>query len=439
MALASQTARAQSMPRSSESYGRGRRIRHKRLVGILLLAGLCVGLTYWAVRDRGGAGAPTSTAPGTTSLVATNPLGEPRASRAPEPSTPSPAAAPSLTMGEVREPLANSVVSKPLPPPNASMQANPPAPTTTPAPATNQPAVTPPAPSTTSAPLPSATNDIAAPAGSIPPAGSTAAADRALAQGRPLEARNILNRALVDPRTPEAERPALRKRLTELNQNLVFGPAQTPGDAFSETYRVVSGDNLTKINRKLGLLTEPTLIARINKLANPGAIKVGQTLKVLRGPFHAVVDKSEFRMDVYAGPAPTPSSVGTSGLPGGAEAGWTYICSFPVGLGSQGTTPIASFTVKQDSKLINPHWVNPRTGEKFDANDPKNPIGERWLGLDGLDDKSKAFTGYGIHGTIDAASVGQEMSMGCVRLNGTDVELVYELLTPRISVVKIVP
>ena len=175
----------------------------------------------------------------------------------------------------------------------------------------------------------------------------------------------------------------------------------------------------------------------MNKLANPNALRVGQTLKVIRGPFHAVVSKSAFRMDVYAGPTPPPTSIGTSTLPDGAEPGWTYICSFPVGLGEKGLTPVANFTIKENSKLINPPWVNPRTGEKFGADDPKNPIGERWLGLEGLDEKSKSYTGYGIHGTVDPTSIGHEMSMGCVRMMSADVELVYELLTGRVSVVKV--
>ena len=60
--------------------------------------------------------------------------------------------------------------------------------------------------------------------------------------------------------------------------------------------------------------------------------QIGQQLKIVKGPFHAVVSKSAFRMDVYAGPTPAPSSIGTSGLGAGAEPGWVYIRSFNVGL-----------------------------------------------------------------------------------------------------------
>ena len=102
-------------------------------------------------------------------------------------------------------------------------------------------------------------------------------------------------------------------------------------------------------------------------------------------------------------------------------------------------TPLGAFTVKDGSKMINPPWTNPHTGEKFGPKDPKNPIGLRWVGLQGLDEKTKGFNGYGIHATIVPESIGKEMSMGCVRMNEEDVEVVYDMLMGRVSVVKIVP
>lgn len=429
MTLASQSVRTQTMPRSSVVMSRGRRARHKRAVGIVLLAGVCVGIAMWAVRGREGSGGlnPARPVAATDGVVPSSPMGETAGGGMVRAAAASPP--PSMVMMSVKEPVVTEAapVKGSVPPPMPAAAKAPP-----------NPPLESPAPVPTGSGAPG-TEPARMEGGGGLLAGVMGAADRAMAQARPLEARSALNRALVDPRSTEAERAALRRRLSELNQVLVFGPAQTPGDPITETYRVVSGDSLVKITRKLGLITEPSLIARVNMLANPGALKVGQTLKVVRGPFHAVVDKSDYRMDVYAGATPSPTSIGTGGLADNAEPGWMYICSFPVGLGAQGLTPVGAFTVKEHSKLVNPHWVNPRTGEKFAADDPKNPIGERWMGLEGLDEKSRAFTGYGIHGTIEPESIGREMSMGCVRLKAEDVERVYELLTPRVSVVKIVP
>ncbi len=436
----------------NRSSGGGSSTRNKRIIGVVLLAGLCISMTLWAMRARDG-GRANSTASGVNTPTVANDTGmmaasgagggagggfEPHTSGSPADTTPAtttmlnpdPRGRSATVGGDKR--LAVVAKEDPQPKPDAGLPTRP---------LNALPALE------VREPITSKSGDIplsdARPAGQAEGGGSSAAAiataERAVQQQKLVEARNILNRALFDPSSTPADRANIRKRMGELNQNILFGPAQIPGDPLSETYKVIAGDKLNKINRKLGLITEPSLIARVNKMSNPNALQVGQTLKVIRGPFHAVVSKSAYRMDVYAGPTPGPSSVGTSVLADGAEPGWTYICSFPVGLGAQGLTPIANFTIKEGSKLIDPHWTNPRTGEKFDGKDPKNPIGERWMGLEGLDAKSKSFTGYGVHGTIDPASVGQEMSMGCVRMASGDIEIVYELLTGRVSVVKIVP
>jgi lipoprotein-anchoring transpeptidase ErfK/SrfK len=117
---------------------------------------------------------------------------------------------------------------------------------------------------------------------------------------------------------------------------------------------------------------------------------------------------------------------------------WVYVKSFKVGLGEANGTPVGTFVVKKGSKLIDPPWINPHTGEKFAGGDPKNPIGHRWVGLEGQGDSAQ-HTGYGIHGTIDPDSIGQQRSMGCVRMATGDIELVWELLGQQVSVVKIVP
>ncbi len=166
------------------------------------------------------------------------------------------------------------------------------------------------------------------------------------------------------------------------------------------------------------------LIQRVNAMADPRKLRVGQKLKLVNGPFHAVVTKREYRLDLYADPRDP-------------DGNRLYIRSFGVGLGEHDSTPIGKFAVKSGSKLVDPYWVNPRTGQRFANSDPLNPIGERWIGLEGADPASAGLTGYGLHGTIDPASIGHDASMGCVRMLGEDVEVVYELLQERVSQVEI--
>ncbi len=262
-------------------------------------------------------------------------------------------------------------------------------------------------------------------------------ANKAMQSGGPanfLEARTLLNSVLADSRTPASERRALRSQIAAINDTLIFSPTIAPGDPFADSYTVASGDNPITIVRKQSLPIDARFLQRINGF-NPKALRIGQKLKLIRQPFHAVVHKDEFRMDVYMGP---PPSVGAKTTADGADEGWTYVRSFPVGLGESNGTPEGPFVVRPKSKLVNPLWKNPRTGEVFEADNPKNPIGEFWVGLDGADESTRKFSGYGIHGTIDLDSIGQQRSMGCVRMLPDDVALVYEIMMDRVSTVRII-
>lgn len=250
------------------------------------------------------------------------------------------------------------------------------------------------------------------------------AADELIARNDPLAARQALWDAMRMPGLDELELGVLRGRLTELNTELVFGPTHIAGDPLSEVYTVRSGDALSRIARSQKLTTHWKLIQRVNGISSPERIRVGQKLKVIRGPFHAIVDKSDFRLDLFHGEAERPET-------------WVYIRSFDVGLGEGDSTPIGHFIVRPASKLENPSWVNPRNpSEKYAGDDPDNPIGEFWIGLDGLGDAA-AYAGYGLHGTIEHDSIGTQRSMGCVRMRPDDIALIYECLGEGESLVRI--
>ena len=256
------------------------------------------------------------------------------------------------------------------------------------------------------------------------PTGAMERASAHLSRGELVSARAVLNDALrASASAPEQQR--LREELTIINQELFFGTKVYPGDTIAELYEVQAGDSLARITTRQGLAVDWRLIQRVNRITDPSRIRVGQKLKLVRGPVHAVVTKSDYRIDLFVGPP-------------GAESQWTYLRSFRVGLGELDSTPLGEFVVRTDSKLINPVWRNPRTGEFFGADDPQNPIGERWVGIEGVG-ASAGLEGYGIHGTIDPSSIGHDASMGCVRVGDGDVDLIYEMLEEQVSQVLIRP
>ncbi len=250
-------------------------------------------------------------------------------------------------------------------------------------------------------------------------------AQRMVNQNDRVAARRLLSQTLNTPNLSASDGQRLRDELTQINNVLVFGPVVAPSDPMCEEYKIQSGDSLSRIAARQELATHWKLIQRVNRISNPSRIRLGQNLKLVHGPFHAVVYKREHRMDIYHGSPNDPAS-------------WLFIRSLNVGLGADNGTPLGTFTVSTN-KLENPGWVNPRNAsESYGPNDPANPIGEFWLGLDGVGQYA-TLTGYGIHGTIDPSSIGGDQSMGCVRLADDDIAVVYELLAERVSVVEIRP
>ena len=244
-----------------------------------------------------------------------------------------------------------------------------------------------------------------------------------LARNKPLEARRALSRALLSGSLDEFESDRTREQLRALNERLVFSPEIVENDPYTQAYIVQPNEFLSTIVKDQGLAVDWRFILRINGIREARNVRAGQRLKLIRGPFHAVIDKSEYRLDLYLGRAPN----------------LLYVASYPVGLGEFNSTPTGLFQVRVNSKLIDPGWTNPRTRQYYASKDPENPIGERWIGLQGVDEHNRDLVGYGIHGTIQPESIGRQSSMGCIRMLPEDVEIVFEVLVEGASTIEIRP
>jgi lipoprotein-anchoring transpeptidase ErfK/SrfK len=234
-----------------------------------------------------------------------------------------------------------------------------------------------------------------------------------------LGSRTLLNDALLAGGTSDADTAALKRQLTDLNNVLLFSGRTFPNDPLEATYKVVSGDRLSTIAKQHAVPYE--LLMELNHLTDPKKLRYGQSLKVINGPFYAVVTKSKFTLDLYLG------------APGGE--GSTFVASYPVGLGENNSTPTGMWEIK--NKAPSPAYYSPRGEGVIPAGDPKNPLGPCWLGLEGTDGQAVGAESYGIHGTIDPTSIGKMASMGCVRLRNEDVTVVYKRLVEKKSKVKV--
>jgi LysM repeat protein len=185
-----------------------------------------------------------------------------------------------------------------------------------------------------------------------------------------------------------AEREQIMPQLNKLARALYFAPQPQYYDA----YVVKPGDQLRVVGQRFKLSWE--YIAKLNNV-DAKKIRMGQKLKVVPGPFAVIVFLDRYELVVH--------------LNG------SFVKSYRVGVGKDGTTPVGTFAVK--NKMVNPTYYGPEG--VIAGDDPKNPLGERWIDIG---------DSYGIHGTIEPESIGKKESRGCIRMLNSEVEEVYDFL-----------
>jgi len=233
--------------------------------------------------------------------------------------------------------------------------------------------------------------------------------------GNIIAARDSLNEALKMPMS-EVLRDEIKRQLALLSGRWLFSREVLDGDTLTEWYQVQTGDLLVKIANTYKVPYE--ILMEINGIRKAEGLQAGQKIKVIRGPFHAVISRKRFTMDLYLQNQ--------------------YVKTYKVGLGMPGReTPTGLWRVKPNDKLIQPPWTDPDTGRRYVATDPDYPLGSRWIGLEGLEGQAKGRTGFAIHGTKEPETIGTQSSRGCIRLFNGDVIEVYNLLFAGQSLVRV--
>jgi LysM repeat protein len=233
---------------------------------------------------------------------------------------------------------------------------------------------------------------------------------------RIIDARDRLNEALPLPMSRQ-QGAFIKEQLSSLADKWLFSRTIFPADKLTGSYKVAPGELLSSIGRQFKVPFE--ILMEINKIDRPEALRAGDIIKVINGPFHARVYRSAFTLDLYLQS--------------------TFVRSFPVGLGKPGMeTPTGLWVVKVGGKMIKPTWTDPISGKTYQAEDPDYPLGSRWLGLEGVKGDALGRTGFAIHGTKDPNQIGMAGSQGCIRLHNGDAILVYNLLEPGQSRIEIV-
>ena len=89
---------------------------------------------------------------------------------------------------------------------------------------------------------------------------------------------------------------------------------------------------------------------------------------------------------------------------------------YSVATGKQ-TTPSPTGAFRIVVRVVDPTYYHEG---KVIAPGPRNPLGNRWMGLDRK--------GYGIHGTNAPQSIGKSASHGCIRMAKRDLEELFSMV-----------
>jgi len=240
--------------------------------------------------------------------------------------------------------------------------------------------------------------------------------------GELVEARKLLSEALASGALTVADAAGCRRRLNAVAATLVFSREIHPGDPYSRQYRVKSGQYLSRIVKDEKLYVPHEGIMRINEIADATKIQANQRIKLLQGPFDAIITKHAYTLDLYH-----------HGM---------FVKSFRIGLGQDGSTPTGRWRVRD--RVPRARWTPPpgsNGSRTLEWNEPGYPLGKEgyWIALDGMDRANEMVSGFGIHGTNEPESIGKQASLGCIRLADDDIAFVYDFLYPGKSTVEVRP
>jgi len=210
---------------------------------------------------------------------------------------------------------------------------------------------------------------------------------QALAASRPAEALEKLSRWFDDPTLPPEVDARVQSMLDQLAGSVVY----STDHVLEPAHIVQSGERLEQIAARYEV--PPQLLAKINGLADPANLTAGTQLKVVQGPFAALVDKSRRQLTVFLGPL--------------------YAGSFPVGFGQDRPPVDGQYAVIE--KAYDRHFPA-RGGMPY----TQTGIPTHWLDLG---------NGHVLHTDDGPEPLDNDNATGCVRISSRDSGDVFDILT----------
>lgn len=189
----------------------------------------------------------------------------------------------------------------------------------------------------------------------------------------------------------------VQEKVAILNIDILFSGLITDRDVF---YKVEPGDTLSKIARRFGTTVD---LIKISNSLKDDMIKTRAKLKISKAKYKILIDKSQNLLTLFFDDG-------------------KILKTYSVSTGKNNSTPVGTFTVV--NRMKDPVWY--KEGAIVPTESPDNILGSRWLGF--------SVKGYGIHGTTEPDTIGQQVTAGCIRMLNSDVEELYTIIPVRTEV-----
>ncbi len=219
-------------------------------------------------------------------------------------------------------------------------------------------------------------------------------AQKLLQNNQLAEALLVLSRWYGHPKLSQQQHQQLVALLDQLAGTVIYSRQHW----LEPAHVVKPGETLQQIAQQYQVPWQ--LLAKINGVLPPYNLQPGETLKVVRGPFHAEVDLTRMQLTLF--------------VDGGRYAG-----RFAIGLGEEIPPVPGEFTVV--NKVENPQYVPADSKQPpVEGGSPQNPLGQRLIQLD---------QNLAIHGTNDPSRIGRSAAVGCIALAPKDMADVFDILS----------
>lgn len=212
-----------------------------------------------------------------------------------------------------------------------------------------------------------------------------------LDEGKLDEGLQTLTQLYEMPSLPEQQRIEVADLMGQVAGTVIYSKQSI----VHAPHRVEPGESLEMIAARYQLT--PELLMKINGLPDRSAVRPGDMLKVLPGPFSAVVSMERRELVLYLG---------------GMYAG-----RFPIGIGRDQPRLEGVYGVRDKVRMpayFGPDQVNIPPG------DPRNPLGRAALDLG---------NGVALHGCDSPSAVGRDDNRGTICLGDRDLADLFDILT----------